>query len=309
MPEICLSTITKNPQEPHLGQTISTWLFDWHDLIYVLDFFKANEAREVYLSGETAELHPDFSKIVNYVRQRGFLPCIIVSGLTLPWLQQLVVRSSLMENVRFICRLTDSSPDLFANEAFNLPRWLAENLILEVLIIREYFDPTPFLQLIRRQGLKQELILNLVPCNDELTGPGLKPELYGSLARRFADSLDAFMDSGIFPVWRRGIPLCAFTDSDLGRVCKAGMNHKWRQGQDFVVYPDLSFSPFGVPSLRKRLSLLEMNSFADISQSIGKLAQGFLFRRCSVCSLRLRKLCDEGVYLNWAADLSPGKPL
>lgn len=197
MPEICLSTITKNPQEAHLAQTISTWLFDWHDLIYVLDFFKANEAREVYLSGETAELHPDFSKIVNYVRQRGFLPCIIVSGLTLPWLQQLVVRSSLMENVRFICRLADSSPDLFASEAFDLPRGLAENLILEVLIIREDFDPRPFLQLIRRQGLKQELVLNLVPCNDELTGPGLKPELYGSLARRFADSLDAFTDSSI----------------------------------------------------------------------------------------------------------------
>jgi hypothetical protein len=308
MPEICLSIRPVGHDRTGTISGAEEEVFDWHDLIYVLDFFHGSGISEVCFSGETPQLHPDLHTILLYAQHRQFPICICTTGFSMPWMKEIEERSPLPRDVRIVCRMPAFPPVLCQKAATDFLRRHGSMITLKLLVLSERFDPRPFIETIREYGLRRELVLSLVPCSDSQHGTGLRPEQYGSVRKQFIESLETFTDAGIFPVWDRGLPLCAFGNSDLGRSCRAGTNHNWAAALDFVVYPDLTVSPVSVPRRRSRLDMLELNTIADIPRRLVQQASGYLFKKCEECPSRARNQCGENIYLNWTADRSDGGP-
>ncbi len=281
-------------------------ILQWEDLIYIVDFFKSGGDSNISLLGGEPLLHPDIADYILYIINRGMHVTVFTSGITTEQrLSELDIALQYVDpdDLSIVVNLNDPrhSPER-ENEAISrFLTCMSRFSCLSINVFKLNFDYSFALQCINTYGLQRHVRLGLahpIPGKGNVCIPADKMR---DMAAEFMAYLPTFEAFGITVGFDCGVPMCAFTDAELGRLYKhtRGMIN-FSCGPAVDIGPDLMvWACFPLGNYQKR-SLLEFQDVQDMTAYLNdlheqiRIEQGGLYPECDSCEARLRKLCSGG---------------
>ncbi|MGO9596992.1 MAG: radical SAM protein [Isosphaeraceae bacterium] len=286
------------------GRVHKTLSFE--NLIYLLDFLETSNYKRVsYLGGEPT-LHPEFVDFVLYALHRGFHVAVFTSGVIskskITALENNLA-DTLSDKLSFVCNL--NKPTLSSKaEIESIGQFLGAfgRLTSPGFNIYEVdFDPRFILELISQYGLRKQLRLGLAhPIPGRLNTCLTVSEL-PAMARRLTEFLPFLEDAGIRPQLDCGMPLCLFSDSELGTLFRLSEgNLRFSCGPAVDVGPDMNVWCCFPLSERNRRSIYDFNSLEEVidyyksTQKDLRPEQSGILAGCKTCRMRENDFCSGG---------------
>lgn len=278
----------------------------WDNLIYIADFLEVSGQKKVSLLGGEPSLHPHFVEFITYLLERNFHVSIFTSGIMsdekLAESQQFLSKVP-SEKLSFVCNL--NHPDISSRkETERIDKFLFAFGRLTTLGFNVYqtdFDIEFIFQTINKYNLKRHLRVGLAhPIPGEIN-EYIPIENLKKMAKRFTGYFDYFERFKVTPGFDCGMPMCIFTDEDLGRLYKLNNgNISFGCGPAIDIGPDMMvWSCFPLSGFHKR-SLFEFNSLQELMDYYKNLHSrirteiGGIFMDCDNCEHRNNELCKGG---------------
>lgn len=281
-------------------------ILKWEDLIYIVDFFQAGGDSSISLLGGEPFLHPDITDYILYIISRGMHVTVFTSGVVSDKLfataaEKLADVDPAM--LSFVVNLNNPRETPFSeNEAIG--RFLsvfARFTCLSINVYKLNFDYSFALNTINKYGLQRHIRLGLahpIPGKKNMCIP---PERFSEMATEFIDYLPTFEAFDIHVGFDCGMPLCAFTDEQLGRLfLHTGGHMSFRCGSAIDIGPDMEvWSCFPLSTYNKK-SLFDFKDhrelchyFEEFHRSV-RIEAGGMYEKCDYCHHRLSGLCSGG---------------
>ncbi|MGN0223374.1 MAG: radical SAM/SPASM domain-containing protein [Muribaculaceae bacterium] len=281
-------------------------ILKWEDLIYIIDFFRRGNQNAISLLGGEPFLHPDIVDYILYIINRGMHVTVFTSGVVSE--KALAVAADKLRNVNpsqltFVVNYNNPKESPFSeNEAIG--RFFNEFPHLISLSINVYklkFDYSYAVNAINKYGLQHHIRFGLahpIPGKKNLCIP---PQKMRQMAEELMAFLPTFETFNISIGFDCGMPMCIFTDEELGRLFKhMGGQVSFGCGAAIDVGPDLQVWPCFPLSGYLKHSLLEfenpdhlMRTFAEFTNTV-RVEIGGLFPECDNCKHREHGLCSGG---------------
>lgn len=281
-------------------------ILTWENLIYIVDFFQAGGDTNISLLGGEPFLHPDIVDYILYIIQRGMHVTVFTSG---------VVSEKILEDAQarlqgvdpmqlaFVVNLNNPKETPFSenNAIGHFLTAFSRYSNLSINVYKLGFDYSYALQTINKYGLQRHIRLGLAHPIPGKHNKCIRPEDFPQMATELMDYLPTFEAFDIHVGFDCGMPLCVFTDEQLGRLFKHTMGRaNFHCGSAIDVGPDMmTWACFPLSGYRKR-SLLEFQDhrelvdyFASFHQSV-RTEVGGIFEKCDSCKMRLQGLCSGG---------------
>jgi radical SAM protein with 4Fe4S-binding SPASM domain len=278
----------------------------WDNLLYIADFLDISGHRKVSLLGGEPTLHPLFVDFTTYLIARNFHVNVFTSGIMSA--QKLkecrrYLSGLTLDRLSFTCNM--NHPDLSTmKETEKIHAFLSAFGHLTTLGYNIYhtgFDFTFLIQLINEYNLVRHIRIGLAhPIPGEVNAY-IPTEEIKDIARRFAGFFDLFERFGISPGFDCGMPMCIFTEEELGRLLKLNRGTvSFGCGPAIDIGPDMQvWSCFPLSNVHKR-SLYEFNSMQEIDSFYKELhtkirqERAGVFEDCDNCRYRLNDVCRGG---------------
>jgi radical SAM protein with 4Fe4S-binding SPASM domain len=168
-------------------------------------------------------------------------------------------------------------------------------------IYQTEFDFKFLIQLINQYNLERHIRIGLAhPIPGEVNTYIPAAEVK-QMARKFISFLDLFDRFKITPGFDCGMPMCVFTDEELGKLFKLNKGLlNFKCGPAIDIGPDMKvWSCFPLSNIHKK-SLYEFNSMQEIGKFYEDLHTkirneiGGLFEDCDTCAYRFNDTCRGG---------------
>lgn len=281
-------------------------ILKWEDLIYIIDFFQSGGDTNISLLGGEPFLHPDIVDYILYIINRGLHVTVFTSGVVSEKIMKEAVDG--LERVdpkalSFVVNYNNPATAPFSeNEAIG--RFLtvfARFTTLSINVYKLKFDYSFALQAINKYGLQRHIRLGLAHPIPGKKNMCIKPEQMRTMAKELMDYLPTFEAFDIHLGFDCGMPMCVFTDDELGRLFKHMLGHlNFRCGPAIDVGPDMSvWACFPLSSYNKH-SLFEFKDHAELCRCFDefnndvRIEVGGIYEKCDNCEHRLRGLCSGG---------------
>jgi len=281
-------------------------LLSWENLIYVTDLFESSHEKHLSLLGGEPTLHPDFIDFVCYLHQRKFQVNVFTSGImsdkTLQEAQKHLLKIP-SENLSFVCNYNHPSSST-AKETQQINRFLtcfSKYITLSFNLYQQDFDFGFLVETILKYDLKKHIRLGLAQPIPGQKNECLKVGDLHGMAARFREQLTLLEKQRISIGFDCGMPLCIFSDEDLGRLFKLNRGKvQFSCGAAIDIGPDMQvWACFPLSNHEKKL-LYDFNNVEEIKQhfavqsnKIRKKERG-IFTGCKECIHLEEKLCMGG---------------
>ncbi|MCL2168321.1 MAG: radical SAM protein [Lentimicrobiaceae bacterium] len=281
-------------------------MLSWENLIYITDLFEAANEKHLSLLGGEPALHPQFIDYVLYLNQRNFHVNLFTSGI-MPNKQLEFAKEYLLkipvENLSFVCNYNhpDSST---ANETKQINRFLttfSKYTSLSFNLYRKDFDFTFLVEAILKYDLKKHIRLGLAHPIQGQKNICLTLDEIREIAEKIRRQITLLEENRISLGFDCGMPLCIFSDEDIGRLFKLN-----RGRVTFFCTPAIDIGPdmqvwacFPLANYEKK-SLYDFDNVEEIKKyffeqnnKIRKEKKG-IFEECKTCACFEEKLCSGG---------------
>lgn len=282
-------------------------VLSWENLIYIADLAEASGEKNVALLGGEPFLHPHSVEFILYLLKRDLHVNVFTSGI----LSEKTLGEAARhlggrdpERLSIVCNINDPGISTAA-ESGRIKRFLGSLGRLTSAgfnIYRPDFELDFLFQLINQFGLKRHVRLGLAhPIPGRDYNQHVKIEDMREMAGRLVALIPKFESFGIMPLLDCGMPLCLFSEEQLGRLYKLnGGRLNFGCSPAFDIGPDMSvWSCFATSNYQKK-SLYEFDSIADIYEFFSEMHRsmrveaGGIFEECDACKHRDNGLCAGG---------------
>ena len=281
-------------------------LLSWENLIYIADFFEASDQKWLSLLGGEPTLHPDFVDFVLYLHQREFYTTVFTSGIlsekTLETAKQYLSQIS-VDNLSFVCNYNHPSLST-ASESKRIDKFLqtfSKYTSLSFNVYQKDFDFKFLVDVINQYGLKKNIRLGIAQPI-----PGKKNEYLNlteirSVAEMIRNQLDDLEKHRISIAFDCGMPMCIFSNDDLGRLYK--LNKGWVAfscdpaidiGPDMQVWGCFPLSNYEKKPLYDFKNAEEIRPYFSERNNNLRVDRKGIFDECQTCVYFEEKICGGG---------------
>lgn len=278
----------------------------WEDLIYIVDFFQSGGDSNISLLGGEPFLHPEIVDYILYIISRGMHVTVFTSGVVSE--KMLIDAIDKLECIdpsmlSFVVNLNNPKETSFSeNEAIG--RFLNAFSRFTTLSINVYklgFDYSFALNTINKFGLQRHIRLGLAHPIPGKKNMCIQPEKLRQMAEELMNYLPTFDAFDIHVGFDCGMPMCIFTDEEIGKLFKHTMGHvNFKCGPAIDVGPDMEvWSCFPLSGYKKK-SLLdfqdhrELLEYFDSFHTSVRVEIGGIYEKCDYCSYRQKEICSGG---------------
>lgn len=278
----------------------------WEDLIYVTDLLESSGERKVSLLGGEPTIHPDFIDFVRYLNERGFRINVFTNGYIsdrrLADFERFF-RNIPKEKLFFTCNVNHPSicKEKEIVQTGNFFQAFGYRTGLSLNIYQKDFDWDYALDYIRDFDLKKRIRVGITHPIPGAVSVSIQKTDMPIMAKRIMRYVDKCDKEGIQLGFDCGMPLCLFSDEDLGKLYKNG-GHKIRFdcGIPLDIGPDLSvWSCFPLSNFNRK-SIYDFNSLHEIKDYYMKANKWIrtrgseLFEECKTCKYQETGRCAGG---------------
>jgi len=278
----------------------------WDNLMYIVDFLELSGQKKVSLLGGEPTLHPRFVDFTLYLLERSFHVNIFTSGIMSEsrlWQCRDFLSKYPHERLSFTCNLNHPSISAPA-ETSRVEAFLEIFGPVSVLSFNVYtvdFDMNFLVETIDRFNMRRHIRIGLAhPIPGEINRFIPAADLK-KMAGRLSGFFDLLEKSEISPGFDCGMPMCLFSDADIGRLFKLNQGMvNFGCGPAIDIGPDMMvWACFPLSNVNKR-SLYEFNNLQEIDSYYKELhasvrkVKGGVFDVCDDCQWRKKELCRGG---------------
>jgi radical SAM protein with 4Fe4S-binding SPASM domain len=281
-------------------------ILSWENLIYIADLLETSGWKSLSLLGGEPFLHPYFVDFVLYLIERGLHVNVFTSGVMSErmFMEAADALSGIHpEKLSFVCNINNPKSTPFS-ELENIKRFLKHFSHLTTAgfnIHTHDFEMDFLFQFINEFGLKRHIRIGLAHPIPGKKNIYIHPENLQKMADRFMSYVPVFERLKIEPGFDCGMPLCLFSDEQLGRLFKLNRgNIVFGCGPALDIGPDMTvWSCFPLSNFQEK-SLFDFNSMqeiVDFYESLHKkirIESGGLFEKCDTCLYLENGLCKGG---------------
>lgn len=279
----------------------------WENLLYLADLFETSGFGKIQILGGEPTLHPDFVDMVAYLLDRKFEVSVFTSGIMsdkkLSDIDQ-YLSEHVGTDLTFLCNVNEPSLSP-AKETDRLHKFLSRFGYATALGFNMYridMDMTFLSDYVSRYKTKTNIRLGLAnPILGEKTDCLPVSQLH-DLGQKVIGFLMDFERNGIVPQIDCGMPLCAFSDEDLGQLYRlSGGRLHFRCEPALDIGPDMMvWACFPLHKVKKRSvfefdSIHEMNKYyLDLFKRLRDQGQRGIYDACLGCREYARGVCAGG---------------
>jgi len=290
----------------HMSDNAPDDTLTWENLLYIVDFFDASNEKHFSLLGGEPFLHPNFLDIVLYLRERKFRTNVFTSGIMSNKMFEEATREFqhfTPNQLSFVVNVNDPKKTPFS-EIETVKRFLkafGHFVSLSFNVYRKDADMNFLIQYINEFGLKRHIRLGLAHPIPGVKNSHISPNGLREMAENMIAHLPQLDANHISLGFDCGMPLCIFTDEELGKLYKNGRGQlKFSCGPAIDVGPDMSVWTCFPLSNYKKTSLYDFDNLQQIRKHYDKiLAAGRaevrgIFEKCDECEYFKNRLCSGG---------------
>lgn len=290
----------------HMHDSPPDDILKWEDLIYIVDFFQSGGDNNISLLGGEPFLHPEIVDYILYIINRGLHVTVFTSGVVSERIMTDAIPKLEYVNpqmLSFVVNLNNPKETPFS-ENETIGRFLstfARFCTLSINVYKLNFDYSYALNAINKYGLQRHIRLGLAHPIPGKKNMCIKPEQLRVMAKELMDYLPTFEAFDIHVGFDCGMPMCIFTDEEIGKLYKHTFgNVNFRCGAAIDIGPDLNvWACFPLSEYNKK-SLLEFQNHAELCKffedfhNAVKIESGGIFEKCDYCEHRIKGLCSGG---------------
>jgi len=281
-------------------------LLSWENLIYIADLFESSNEKHLSLLGGEPTLHPDFIDFVLYLHQRKFHVNVFTSGIIsaqkLETVKKFLLKIS-EKHFSFVCNYNHpSSSTATETKLINMFfKIFSKYISLSFNLYQKDFDFDFLVDAILKYGLKKHIRLGLVQPIQGQKNECLSSDEIRGIAERIRSQLEILEQNRITLGFDCGMPLCIFSNEDVGRLFKLNKGQVvFSCGQAIDIAPDMQvWACFPLYNYEKK-SLYDFDNVEEIKkyfleQNVGlRKEQKGIFDECATCFYFEEKLCKGG---------------
>jgi len=278
----------------------------WDNLLYIADLHEMSKTHHISLLGGEPTLHPYFTEFVAYLNDRNFHTTVFTSGVISKRILKTMKETLTAINTQklnFVCNVNDplESPEKELNRLHDFLTIFGKHTSLSFNIYKPDFDLSFTFDYIEKYNLKKYIRIGLThPIVNENNLHLEKKDLHKMATNfmRFAPTLEKKEISAGFDC---GMPLCLFSDEDLGKLFKINNGRiKFGCGPAIDIGTDMNvWACFPLGNVHKR-SVFDFDSIQDIGRYYKEMHEkirdkkGGIFKECIDCKYRKSNLCSGG---------------
>lgn len=281
-------------------------MLSWENLIYITDLFEASNERHLSLLGGEPTLHPDFVDFVLYLNQRKFNVNVFTSGIMpnkkLETAAEFLLKIP-VENLSFVCNYNhpDSSTTNETKQIDKFFKAFSKYTSLSFNLYQKDFDFIFLVDAINKHELKRHIRLGLAQPIPGQKNECLTLNEVREIAEIFRTQLDILEQNRISIGFDCGMPLCIFSNDDIGRLFKLNNGRvSFSCGPAIDIGPDMqTWACFPLSNYEKK-SLYDFDNVAEIQKYFStqnsdlREEQKGIFEECQTCSYLKENLCMGG---------------
>ena len=281
-------------------------ILSWENLIYIADLFESSHEKQLSLLGGEPTLHPDFIDFVLYLHQRNFNVNVFTNGIlsNKRWEEAKKYLLKIpVENLSFVCNYNhpDSSTEKESQQINRFLETFSKYISLSFNLYRQDFDFTFLVDAIHTYGLKRHIRLGLAqPIPGEKNECLSLNEIRG-IGGKFRNQLALLEANRVSIGFDCGMPLCVFSEEDLGRLFKLNRGRmKFYCEAAIDIGPDMQVWACFPLSNYERKSLYDFDSVAEVKKHFAqqhndlRKKRSGIFEECETCVHFTEKLCAAG---------------
>jgi len=289
-------------------------LLSWENLIYIADLFESSNEKHLSLLGGEPTLHPDFVDFVLYLHQRKFHINVFTSGIMSD--KKLDIAKAYLlkipvENLSFVCNYNypDSSKSNETKQIHKFFKQFSKYISLSFNLYQKDFDFTFLVDAIHKYELKKYIRLGLAQPIPGQKNECLSLKEVRELAGNFRNQLEILEKNRIEIGFDCGMPLCIFSNEDIGRLFKLNKGRVvFSCGPAIDIGPDMQVWACFPLSNHERRSLYDFDKIEEIKKFFSthhtniRQETGGIFEECKSCTYLKEELCKGGCLAHLVKD-------
>jgi len=304
--EKCIRSCPYCFAKKHMHDAPPEDILKWEDLIYIVDFFQSAGDNNISLLGGEPFLHPEIVDYILYIINRGLHVTVFTSGVV----GESILRDAIdkldgvnPEQLSFVVNLNNPKETSFSENS-SIARFLtffSQYSTLSINVFKLNFDYSYALQYINKYGLQRHIRLGLahpIPGKKNMCIP---PDNFRKMAEELMSYLPTFEAFDIHVGFDCGMPMCIFTDEEIGKLYKHTFGQvNFRCGPAIDIGTDMSVWSCFPLSGYKKVSLFDFQNapqlvsfFEDYHKDV-RTEVGGVFQKCDCCEWRQKGLCSGG---------------
>ncbi len=290
----------------HMADSPPEDVLSWENLIYIADLMEVSGDKGVSLLGGEPFLHPLAIDFTLYLLERNFHVNIFTSGImsdkTFREAEKALSKIH-PDRLSFVCNL-NAPGDTPPSELKRTKRFLESFGHMTGLGFNIYkcdFDMEFLFKAINEFGLKRHIRIGLAHPIPGEKNIHIKMDDMPKVAERFISYAPLFERFRIDPGFDCGVPMCIFSDDQLGRLFKINKgNLKFGCGPALDIGPDMTVWACFPMSRYQKKSIFDFNSTQDIFKFYqdlhgkARIEAGGVFEKCDTCRYREDGVCAGG---------------
>jgi len=281
-------------------------MLSWESLIYITDLFEASREKHLSLLGGEPTLHPDFVDFILYLNQRKFNVNVFTSGIMADKKLEIAEEFLLkipVEDLSFVCNYNhpDSST---ANETKQINEFFkvfSKHTSLSFNLYQKDFDFSFLVDAINKYELRRHIRLGLAQPIPGQKNECLTLNEVRGVAENLRNQLELLEQNRITIGFDCGMPLCIFSNEDIGRLFKLNQGRVvFSCGPAIDIGPDMQvWACFPLSNYEKK-SLYDFDNVDEIKKyffdqhcDLRKEKNG-IFEECQTCIYLKENLCNGG---------------
>jgi radical SAM protein with 4Fe4S-binding SPASM domain len=289
-------------------------LLSWENLIYITDFFEASNEKRLSLLGGEPTLHSEFVDFVLYLHQRKFSTTVFTSGIlsekTLETSKEYLSQLS-VDNLSFVCNYNHPSlsTDSESKRIDIFLRTFSKHISLSYNLYQKDFDFKFLFDTIDQYGLKKHIRLGLAQPIPGQRNECLNLNEIRNITEKIREQIDDLEKHRISISFDCGMPLCIFSNDDLGRLYKLNKGRiRFSCGPAIDIGTDMQvWACFPLANYNKK-SLYDFDNVEEIKQYFSEQNRNLraerkgIFEECQTCVSFEEKLCSGGCVAHFISD-------
>jgi cyclic pyranopterin phosphate synthase len=281
-------------------------LLSWENLIYITDLFESSNQKHLSLLGGEPTLHPHFIDFVIYLHQRNFNVNVFSSGI-ISAKQLNAAKEYLLnipvENLSLVCNYNHPETST-AKETKQINRFFktfSKYISLSFNLYRKDFDFTFLVDAINKYNLKKHIRLGLAQPIPGQKNECLKLDEIREIAGNFRNQLKMLEENRITINFDCGMPLCIFSNDDVGRLFKLNKGRIQFYCEPAIdIGPDMQVWACFPLSDYERKSLYDFDTVEEIKKHFSQQHSSLrterkgIFEACAACTYLKENLCAGG---------------
>jgi len=295
-------------------------LLSWESLIYIADLLESSNEKHLSLLGGEPTLHPDFIDFVIYLHERKFHVNVFTSGIlsdkNLCAAKEYLLKIP-VENLSFVCNYNhpDTSTIAETQQIHKFFKHFSKYISLSFNLYQKDFDFTFLVNTINRYDLKKHIRLGLAQPIPGQKNECLSRNEIPEISEKFRNQLHILEENRISIGFDCGMPLCIFSNEDIGRLFKLnGGRVAFSCGPAIDISSDMQvWACFPLSNYEKK-SLYDFNNMEEIKKyfseqhnHIRKTEHG-IFEACQTCIYLKEGLCKGGCFAHFVKERKTVRP-